>query len=193
MGSGAQLNISNIQKSIDINGRISSMPSFHRATLVIYGDHLEEVAKFRVEAKPLGFRGIPGLSWLLHLTPYITGCKPKFRIHVTRLASLMTGSFQLYLRRIGGGKDYILLQTGTIKTPDYNEPFQHDEPISTRAEFSYILQILAEPKGIYAEVELVSFRTKYQEDVTMWIGGFILGLFGALLGALLTWLLTRGH
>ena len=167
-----------------------TMPSFHKSVITITGSHLEEIDTFQVEAKPLGFRGIWGLSWLLHLTPYITGSRPKFRISVKRLGN-SSNPFQLAMRRIGGGHDYLILKTKVIEGNTYSETFQHDEPISNSGEYSYVLQ-LAESQHSQPEAELVSFSAQIQENITMWGFGFLAAFLAAGFGSLITWAFTRG-
>jgi hypothetical protein len=174
-----------------LNWKLNFMPSFHKSTICIKNNQGQEIDKFRVEARPLGFRGTLGLSWLLHLTPYITGSKPKFCIIVKRL-SISSIPFQLALKRKWAGHDHLVLKTPIIETKIYHEDFQHDEPISQSGEYSYILQ-LAEDSYNQAEAELVSFKAKVQEDITMWVFGFVMALLAAGFGSIITWLFTRGH
>jgi len=171
----------------------SVMPSFNKTTVVMYGSHSEEISRFRMEAIPLGFRGTPGLSWLLHLTPYITGSKPKFRVRVTRISSLIDTPFMVNMRCVGAGRERAVIANTSYTIREYFSQDFQDMLLSDNAKFSYILE-LAQPHitDVYRptiEAELVSFKTIYQETITLWVSGIIIGF----LVSLLTWLITNKH
>ena len=97
----------------------SIMPSYNNFPIVIYEQlakgELNEIAKFQVKAKPLGIRGIRGLSWLFHLFPYVTGGKPQFKYQVNYLSQKIEVPFSVLLYRVAYGTETLVDKSADIK------------------------------------------------------------------------------
>lgn len=167
------------------------MPSYNSFPLPIYksvDNQLEEVAKFQIKSKPLGIRGLRGLSWLLHLTPHVTGGKPKFRFQVVRVYQKQGDYFIIALSRMAYGKETVLSYESKICKDSYVEDFE-DSHITEPSMFTY--NILVQTHFESAKATVVSFKALAQEDMVIAISSFVLVLLVAGLSSFLTWLLVR--
>lgn len=164
------------------------MPSYNNFTLSIYGETdnvLKEIGKFQINTKPLGFRGIKGLSQLLRLMPYLTGGKPRFHYEVIRLNQQKGSTFRVVLHRKYFKETAILDYSDQISKEHYKREFE-DDPITFSGEYAYEIEIQV---GVFSERKvIINFKALAQENVTF---NLISGLLGGIIGSFLTWLSTR--
>lgn len=167
------------------------MPSYNKADLSVYSDiesGAVEVGRFHIETKPLGFRGIKGLSWLLHLFPYVTGSKPKFCYQVAPSSQNLGDTFGVTLSRLHTQDEHIVRFTGVNIQGHYEDSFE-DDMIAWSGEYSYKIEVHV---SVYsAKTEIIAFKALAKDDVVMSVVSFIFLLLAAGIGSLLTWLLMR--
>jgi hypothetical protein len=166
------------------------MPSYSRKELSIYSDiesGVKEIDKFRVKAKPSGFRKV------LSCWPYMTGSKPKFSCKVTRLSNKTDIGYNVSLYRSHVRKndkvkkDVVFFSSICVDIQQEHYEFDfEDEMIGESGEYLYEAKIHV---GVWSdEAKVVTFKAIAQEDITL----TILALVAGFVISLLTWLLTRG-
>lgn len=167
------------------------MPAFKAARVSEIRDEdgqVSQVGEYRVNTRPLGFRGTRGLSWLLRKVPYITGGVPRFRLNIKHLSRVGNESFSYSLQGHRPGEAMKVLSFGRSQGPALELEVE-DEWVTRNGDHKYVLRLSTD---IFTEtsVEVVNFQALYQETVTITVFVTFSGIITALLGVIVGWLLS---
>ena len=168
--------------------RWNIMPSFSSLTIPEIQDkdgEVKEIGQFIVKTRPLGFRGIRCLSWLLHLFPYITGSIPKIRITIKHTSLIRTIPFTVAVFEARNGN---ISKTILIEKSDTGEYVGDIEAsmISKSGQHRYSINLQSKVNAP-CNYDIVVFKAIAQENITLIVFGLLLGF----VSSFLTWLLAR--
>ncbi len=158
------------------------MPSFPPLTIREIQDkdgELKEIGQFTVKTRPLGFRGIKYLSWLLHLFPYITGSMPKVRLTIQHISRIGATSFTMAVFEARNGDTSKTILVGKSDTGEYVGDVEASM-ISRSGQHRYFIN-LQRRVNAQCNCDIVVFKAITQESITLTIAVAFQSFFHALL------------